>query len=212
MMFVFLSAEHPTGVSVLPVEGEQMKTKNMIWLHLTSMLVLAASLVLSACTSTLTRSDTQIQAAPESLSYREFTLPSPEEITFELPEGWDFWANAGYLSPDDGKTYAGVRLAWIDADHDAEEALYNEGSIVHEKSTVMVGDLETHRYIVEVTLTNASTGEVFSHTYEMIYAFPAPNGEMMAGVIFSAQSREELEPLVPVAEHMVESLKWGMAD
>jgi hypothetical protein len=43
----------------------------------------------------------------------------------------------------------------------------------------------------------------------MIYAFPAPNGEMMVGVIFSAPDKEELEPLVPIAEHMVESLKWG---
>ena len=189
-----------------------MKTTNISWLPLISMLVLAASLVLSACTSTLLQSDTQIEAAPDALSDREFTLPSPEEITFELPESWAFWGNAGYLSPDDGKTYAGVRLAWIDANNDPEEALYNEGSIVHEKATAMVGELETNRYIVEVTLTNASTGEVFSHTYEMIYAFPAPNGEMMAGVIFSAQTKEELETLVPVAEHMVESLKWGTAD
>lgn len=186
-----------------------MKTRNVNVFHCAPACVLVFSIVLSACTAILPAEGTSPGGSPDPISYKEFTLPFPEEITFELPESWDFWGNAGYLSPDDGKTYAGVRLAWIDADHDAEEALYNEGSIVHEKTTVMVGDRETHRYIVEVTLTNASTGEVFSHTYEMIYAFPAPNGEMMAGVIFSAQTREELEPMVPVAEHMVASLEWG---
>lgn len=186
-----------------------MQTKNTTLILFVSILVLAISIVLSACTPSLVPSETQIEAAADVISYKEFTLPFPEDISFELPEGWDFWANAGYLSPDDGKTYAGVRLAWIEEGKDAETALYNEGSTVHEKATVMVGDLETHRYIVEVTLTNASTGKVFSHTYEMIYAFPAPNGEMMAGVVFSAPTKEELEPLIPIAEHMVESLKWG---
>ena len=169
-------------------------------------------MVLSACSTPPTPAGTEIELTLETPSYKEFTLPFPEDISFELPDDWDFWANAGYLSPDNGRTYAGVRLAWIEEGRDAEEALYNEGSTVHEKKTVMIGDLETHRYIVEVTLTSASTKEVFSHTYEMIYAFPAPNGEIMAGVIFSATTREELEPLIPIAEHMVQSLKWGSGD
>lgn len=189
-----------------------MKTKYTILIRFACILVLVGSSSLSACASSLIQPDTEIEVVPRAMSYQEFTLPFPEDVSFELPEGWDFWGNAGYLSPDDGKTYAGIRMAWIEAGRNAEEALYNEGSIVHEKTTVMVGDLDTHRYIVEVTLTNASTGEVFSHTYEMIYAFPAPNGEMVAGVIFSALTREDLEPLVPIAEHMVESLKWGTAD
>lgn len=209
MMFVFLFAEHHACLNVQVMEGEQMKTKNTALVRFVSMLVLLIAIFLSACTTALGSEETRIEETSESISYKEFTLPSPEEITFQLPEGWDFWGNAGYLSPDDGKTYAGVRLAWIEDGRNAEEALYNEGSVVHEKTTVMVSDLETHRYLVEVTLTNASTGKVFSHTYEMIYAFPDPSGEMMAGVIFSASSKAELEPLVPVAEHMVESLEWG---
>lgn len=184
-----------------------MKTKKTNLIYYVPMMVLC--MVLSACSTPPAQTEMKIEPTLETPSYKEFTLPFPEDISFELPDDWDFWANAGYLSPDDGKTYAGVRLAWIEEDRNAEEALYNEGSIVHEKMTVMIGDLETHRYIVEVTLTSASTNEVISQTYEMIYAFPAPNGEMMAGVIFSAPTREELEPLVPIAEHMVQSVKWG---
>jgi hypothetical protein len=161
-------------------------------------------MVLSACSAP----STQIEA----VTYKEFTLPHPENISFELPDDWDFWANAGYLSPDDGRTYAGLRLAWIEEGRDAETLLYNEGSTVHEKTTVMVGDLETHRYIVEVILRSAATDEVILHTYEMIYAFPDPNGEMMAGVIFSAPTREEVESLTSIAEHMVASLRWGGED
>jgi hypothetical protein len=190
-----------------------MKTIKYTFIRLIPVLVLVALMGLSACSAMasldLPESETPIKTAKSTIAYKEFTIPSPEEISFELPEDWSFWANAGYLSPDEGKTYAGVRLAWIKEGQDAETALYNEGSIVHEKETVMVDDLETHRYIVEVTLTNAITEEVISHTYEMIYAFPAPNGEMMTGVAFSAPTREELEPLVPIAEHMVQSLRWG---
>lgn len=186
-----------------------MNTKNILFFCMVVMLVLAFSAGFGACAALPAQAGTQPKATPDTTVYKEFTLPFPEEVSFELPENWDFWANAGYLSPDEGKTYAGVRMAWIEEGHNAEEALYNEGSTVHEKTTVKVGDLETHRYIVEVTLTSASTGEVISHTYEMIYAFPAPNGEMVAGVIFSAPTREELEPLVPIAEHMVASLRWG---
>ena len=180
-------------------------------MYLVPVLVLVTSLVLGACGAPAASGSPQEAAPPKAtaVSYKDFTLPSPEEISFQLPEEWAFWGNAGYLSPDDGKTYAGVRLAWIEAGKDSEELLYNEGSTVHEKTTVMIGDLETHRYVVEVTLTNASTGKVFSHTYEMIYAFPSPDGEMMAGVIFSVPTKEELELWVPVAEHMVESLRWG---
>ena len=189
-----------------------MKTIKSIFIRLVLMLVLVV-MGLSACSAMasldLPESNTPIKTNETNILYKEFALPSPENILFELPEDWSFWANAGYLSPDEGKTYAGVRLAWIKEGQDAETLLYNEGSIVHEKETVMVGDLETHRYIVEVTLTNAITKEVISHTYEMIYAFPAPNGEMMTGVAFSAPTREELEPLVPIAEHMIQSLRWG---
>jgi hypothetical protein len=191
------------------LEGEEMQAKNTTLIRFVSMLVLVLSIPLSACTAGFVSGETQIEAASDAIPYEDFTLPSPEEISFQLPENWDFWGNAGYLSPDDGETYAGVRLAWMEEGKDAEKLLYNEGSTVHEKTTVVIGDLETHRYIVEVTLTNASTGKVFSHTYEMIYAFPDPKREMMAGVVFSAPTREELEPLVPIAEHMVKSLKWG---
>jgi hypothetical protein len=190
-----------------------MKPIKFISVRFVPMLVLVVVIGVSACTATasldLPESKTLIKTTENSITYKEFTLPFPEDISFELPEEWDFWANAGYLSPDEGKTFAGVRLAWIKEGQDAEALLYNEGSIVHEKDTVIVGDLETHRYIVEVTLTNAITKEVISHTYEMIYAFPAANGEMMTGVAFSAPTREELEPLVPIAKHMIQSLRWG---
>lgn len=189
-----------------------MKTKETTLLRFAPILVLVLCMGISACSTLPTLTEKKIEPTLDTISYKEFTLPFPEQISFELPDDWDFWANAGYLSPDDGRTYAGIRLAWIEEDRDAEEALYNDGSTVHEKTTVMIGDLETHRYIVEGILTNASTNEVISHTYEMIYAFPAPNGEMVAGVVFSAPTMEELKPWVPIAEHMVQSLKWGSQD
>jgi hypothetical protein len=182
-----------------------MKTNKVTLVRYVSMLVLGSCLILVSCSTPPAQSDTN----PDAVTYKEFNIPAPEDVSFELPDNWEFWGNAGYLSPDDGITYAGIRLAWIEEGRNAEEILYNEGSVVHEQVTVMVGELETHRTIVEATLISASTGEVISHTYEMIYAFPTPNGEMMAGVVFSAPTREELEPLVPIAEHMIESLQWG---
>lgn len=182
-----------------------MKTSKTTLVRFVSMLVLGSCLMLVSCSTP----PAQIDPPPAGVSYKEFTLPFPEEVSFELPDNWDFWGNAGYLSPDGGNTYAGIRVAWIEEGRNAEEALYNEDSVVHDRSTVMVGDLETHRTIVEATLLSASTGEVVSHTYEMIYAFPGPTDDMMAGVVFSAPSREDLEPLVPIAEHMIESLQWG---
>jgi hypothetical protein len=190
-----------------------MKTNKSTPIGFVCMLVFVSFLGLDACSAPvaldLAQPTTPAQAAEDLVKYKEYTLPSPEAITFELPENWDFWANAGYLSPDNGKTYAGVRMAWIKEGQDAEALLYNEGSRVHDQTTVMVGDLETHRYIVEVTLTSAATNEVILHNYEMIYAFPAPKGEMMTGVVFAASTAEEVESLTPIAEHMVASLKWN---
>jgi len=141
--------------------------------------------------------------------YETFSLPEPDGISFELPEDWAFWANAGYLSPDDGNTLAGIRASWIQEGVDSEAYLFNEDSIVHEVSEQMVGGLAARRYIVESTLTSAATGEVIWHAYEMIYAFPHPDGEMMIGVVLSAQTMDELPALVPVAEHMLSSIKWA---
>jgi phosphate/sulfate permease len=170
------------------------------------------SFMISACSLPVapdTNLDTSGTEENATIVYKEFSIPDPERISFELPEGWDFWANAGYLSPDDGQTLAGVRFSWITEGRDAEALLYNEGSIIHEKTTIMVGELETHRYTIEVTLTSAATGEIIWHAYELIYAFPTPQGDMMAGVAFSAKTIEELEPLIPIAEHMVSSIKWN---
>ncbi|MGD8405640.1 MAG: hypothetical protein PVJ21_18420 [Anaerolineales bacterium] len=187
-----------------------MKRIKFTTIHFMFMLVLVNFMGLSACTASADLAEqTGIQTAEDPITYKEITLPAMEDISFELPEDWESWANAGYLSPDDGKTYAGVRLVWIKEGQDAEALLYNEGSILHDKTTVMVGSLETHRYIVEVTLTNTITQEIISHTYEMIYSFPSPDGELMTGVVFSAEFKHELESLVPIAEHMVQSLKWG---
>ncbi len=165
---------------------------------------------IAACSPSVGTADFAAAAAPEesqdAVRYERFSLP--EGVSFELPEGWQFWANAGYLSPDDGQTTAGLRFSWIEEGKDAEVLLYNEGAVVHEKITQVVSGIETHRYIVEVTLTSAATGETIHHAYEMIYAFPAPNGEMMTGVVVSAPTLEALQPLVPVAEHMLASLTW----
>lgn len=149
------------------------------------------------------------EPAVEPVTYERFSLPEPDGISFELPEEWAFWANAGYLSPDDGNTLAGIRASWIQDGIDSEAYLFNEDSIVHEVSEQMVGGLAARRYIVESTLTSAATGEVIWHAYEMIYAFPHPDGKMMIGVVLSAQTMDELPALKPVAEHMLSSIKWA---
>ena len=202
-----------------------MKTKSEYKNIVLTLLMIASIFYLSACspkegqahTSDLTtpeevQTHTSDLTTPEEVqaevSYNQFSLPDPEGISFELPQGWAFWGNAVYLSPDDGKTFAGIRFSWIQEGKDAEALLYNEGATIHEKSTEVVAGLETHRYIVETTLTSAATGKIIFHAYEMIYAFPAPNGEMMTGVVISTQTIDELQPLVPVAEHMITSLTW----
>lgn len=148
------------------------------------------------------------QNSPETIVYKEFALPGPVAVRFELPEDWDWWGNGGSLSPNDGKTLAGVTAAWIKPGQDAETLLYNEGASVLEKTDVKVGEVETHRYIVEETFTNAATGEVFDRKFRMIYAFPSPKGDMIVGVFVADTSVEELEALSSVAEHMLISLKW----
>ena len=110
----------------------------------------------------------------DEVVYQVVSLPEPDGIRFEVPDDWSFWGNAGYLSNDGGSTLAGIRMSWVKEGQDAAEYLYNEGSTVHEKINKKVANLETTRYIVETSLTNASTGEEIWHAYEMIYAFPSP--------------------------------------
>jgi hypothetical protein len=168
--------------------------------------MLLAGLVLSACAVN------EVAAAGKQAeiegNYQTVTLPDPNGIQFELPEEWAFWGNAGYLSPDDGTTLAGIRLAWIQEGVASEKYLYNEDSIVHENSAQNVAGIDTRRMIVESTLKKAESEEVIWHAYELIYAFPSPDNTMMIGAIVSAPTKEDLVPLEGVAEHMVASLTW----
>jgi hypothetical protein len=142
-------------------------------------------------------------------TYQEITYPGSENVVFELPEGWKFWGNAGYLSPDEGKTLAGIRMGFLQEGKDSARMLYNEDAKLIDRATVVIDGKEVDRHLVSVTLRNASTGVVFSHTYEMLYCFPAPDGQMLAGIVFSAQSEDEVKALAPVAEHMIRSLQWS---
>lgn len=142
-----------------------------------------------------------------TFGYREFTLPGESPVTFELPEDWDFWGNGGWLSPNNGEVMAGFRQVF-GTDDAAAKRLYNEGSNVLEDTTVSIGGQDYRRFTVEVTLTSASTGEVISHTYEMIYVVPTPTPDVLGGVFISAQSVEQLGEYVEVAEHMVQTLRW----
>lgn len=149
------------------------------------------------------------ETAVAPVTYERFSLPEPDGISFELPEEWAVWANAGYLSPDDGKTLAGIRVSWVQEGVDSEAYLFNEDSIVHDVSEQVIDGLATRRYIVESTLTSAATGDIIWHAYEMIYAFPHPDGNMMIGVVVSAEEMNALPALEPVAEHMVSSITWA---
>jgi len=175
-------------------------------------LLLLLGIVFSACSglsAKASETDSQPQAGgSESDFYQEFSMPGALAVRFELPEGWDWWGNGGNLSPNDGKTLAGVAFVWINEGQDAESLLYNEGATVLDKVDVKIGELETHRYVVEEVFKNAATGEVFDRRFRMIYAFPSPEGDMMVGVFVSDTSAEELEALSAVAEHMVSSLQW----
>lgn len=175
-------------------------------------LLVLLGMVFSACSGLGAKAfetDSQPQAGSiDAVFYREFTLPGALAVRFELPEGWDWWGNGGNLSPNDGKTLAGVAFVWIKEGQDAESLLYNEGATVLDKMDVKIGELETHRYVVEEVFKNAATGEIFDRRFRMIYAFPSPEGDMMVGIFVSDTSAEELEALSAVAEHMVSSLQW----
>lgn len=189
-----------------------MKTNHMAIFH--TLLFLAAALMMTACSPAVDAPALAVNlesieqfdpGVMQTVTYRLFSLP--EGISFELPANWDFWANAGYLSPDNGKTLAGIRRTWMDEGMDAERLLYNEDADLLEKSAQDVDGKELNRYLVEVTLTSASTGDVISHTYEMIYAIPDEANGIMYGAVITSPDRQELETLVPIVEHMAATIQ-----
>jgi hypothetical protein len=189
-----------------------MNTTKLFAVFLSVASALVMLLVTTACTplSPVISLSTPVETGMAGeVAYQVVSLPEPDGVRFELPDDWSFWGNAGYLSNDGGSTLAGIRMSWIKQGQDAAKYLYNEGSTVHEKTIKQVGHLETTRFIVETSLTNASTGEEIWHAYEMIYAFPAPGGEKMIGATVSAPSMEALYTLVPVAEHMVSTITFS---
>jgi hypothetical protein len=198
-------------VGISCIEVYKMKNNHLVSPFVLFFLVIA--ILLPACSSTpeapllavnLEPIEQFDQLVTQTVTYRSFSLP--EGISFELPDSWDFWGNAGYLSPDNGKTLAGIRRTWMDEGMDAERLLYNEDATLLEKSAQNVDGKEVNRYLVEVTLTSASTGEVIMHSYEMIYAIPDEESSIMYGVVFSSPELGGLEDLVPSAEHMIATL------
>jgi len=149
------------------------------------------------------------QASTSDVSYQTFALPAPEPVSFELPAGWDFWGNGGGLSPDDGRTLAGLRLVWVESDQEAGHRLFNEDSVLLDQTNLTVANVEMQRYTVEVYRTLAATGERSVQGYELVYALSGPSPDQIAGVFVSAPTREELSALAPTAEHMAASLMWG---
>jgi hypothetical protein len=140
--------------------------------------------------------------------YRNFTIPGPESASFELPEGWDFWGNGGWLSPDNGHTLAGLRMTWTKPGQDARRLLFNEDAVILEQSSLTINQTEMTRYKVITYLTNAATRQRVVDGYELIYAFPGNKPNVIAGVFVRAASLKELDPLEPIVEHMAASVKW----
>jgi hypothetical protein len=144
----------------------------------------------------------------EAPSYKVFKVHSPVPASFELPVEWDFWGNAGWLSPDDGQTCAGLRMTLIKPGQDARRLLFNEDAIILDQNRIKHSQIEVNRYKIGTYFTNAATGERVLDGYELIYAFPANDPEQMAGVFVRASTLEELDSLEPIVEHMADSLLW----
>jgi hypothetical protein len=147
----------------------------------------------------------QVEETRVTPALLEFSLP--EGISFQLPQGYDWWGNAGWLSNDGGSSFIGLRQAWIVEGQDAARHLFNEDVLILSESDRLVGEIAAHVYTIESYLTVAATGERKLAGYERIYAFPASD-EVMAGVFTQAQSVEALDALDEAAQTMIASLRW----
>ncbi len=187
-----------------------MQNNRSIRVRLFLLILLFCLALLTGCTSADAATAGEAgQPQPETAAaYKSITIPGPVTANLELPEGWDFYGNAGWLSPDNGQTLAGLRLTFISPDKDAKRLLFNEDAVILEQSDITIGDLAVTRYKVESYMTIAATGERNLEGYELIYAFPAKDPELMAGVFVRAATLEALEQAEPVVEHMASSLTW----
>ncbi len=144
-------------------------------------------------------------AAPALPDMQAFSVPGPEEISFELPVGWQAWGNGFAWSPDDGQTMMGLNRAWIEAGKDPNLPLFpSEGELLSE-TDLTVGERAAHRADFKVYQVNAAKGVKTFQGYEALYTFPSPDGAVMMAVLFIAPSQDELTALEPVMLHVVES-------
>jgi hypothetical protein len=186
---------------------------NRLW-HTRGLLALMCLVMIvwpiSACSQARAVPKTAPQGAQaaQAVRYQSFELPGPVPAAFELPEDWGFWGNGGWLSPDAGKTLGGLRLTFLKPGQDAGRLLYNEDSVLIDKSTVTLQGVEWSRYRVHAFLKMASTGELVSEGFELIYAIPVENNGIMAGVFVRAANPDQLNQLEPVVQHMATSLKF----
>ncbi len=141
--------------------------------------------------------------APEQAEMQKVTLLGPEEVTFEIPADWAFYGNAGYLSPDQGRTLLGVQQAWAEAGRDAAQLLLPPDSELTGSTSLQSGSREVTRYDLKVYRTK--DGEKAFVGYERMYAFPSPDGAQMIGLLIRTEKERELDALEAVALHAVET-------
>lgn len=152
------------------------------------------------------------QAAPAvepTPALADFSLP--EGITFQLPEGFDWAGNAGWLSPDGGTSWIGLRQAWVMEGMALDEnagMLHNEDVEILKEGYETIGGIETAVITLKAYSTIAATGERKFVGYERIWAFPAPDGKVLAGVFTQAQSEAALYSMDDAAHTMLASLRW----
>ncbi len=143
--------------------------------------------------------------APETPEMKAVTLPGSEEIAFELPSDWEFVGNAGYLSPDGGKTLLSVHQAWMEEGRDAAQLLLSPEDEQTGANALKAGAVDVSRIDYTAYQSKPDDSEKKFLAYARIYAFPSADGAQMIGMLVRAETEAALEPLEAIALHAIET-------
>ncbi len=142
---------------------------------------------------------------PETPEMKAVTLPGPEEIAFELPSDWEFVGNAGYLSPDGGKTLLGVHQAWMEEGRNVAQMLLTPEDEQTGSNALRAGAVDVSRidYTAYQSKPDGSPKKFLA--FARMYAFPSADGAQMIGMLVRAETEPALEPLEAIALHAIET-------
>ncbi|MGC9466993.1 MAG: hypothetical protein ACP5HS_00240 [Anaerolineae bacterium] len=148
------------------------------------------------------------ETSPPAMVYRRVEIPEAG-LSFDMPEGWAQTEQDYVWLPEPGDKRA-VGVAWltIEPPQEPEAALLPSGSQTLESEEVAYAFGSGRRFLLEVYGTTEEGGEqapvvaVEMHVLVIV----EQGGDRVAYDFFaSAPTREELDSIEPVLEHMLES-------